>query len=122
MVTVMTEDETKAVCRDIANRQRYRPGAKRISSVINQLMTRRGYARLQASTQWDMAWREAVGDRLAKHSRTGNVRRGVLDIFVRNSAVVQELTFCKQRLIKQLARLNPGQKVRDLRFRVGPID
>ncbi len=121
-MTYMKDDPVKAVCDDIANRQRYRPGAKKISTVINQLMTRRGYARIRASNDWDMAWREAVGSELAQHSRTGNIRRGVLDVFVRNSAVVQELTFCKHRLIKQLARLNPGQKVRDLRFRVGPID
>jgi predicted nucleic acid-binding Zn ribbon protein len=118
----MNEDPEKAVYDWIANHQRYRPGAKPISSVINRLMTRRGYARIQASNDWDMAWREAVGQELAQHSRTGNIRRGVLDVFVRNSAVVQELTFCKQRLIKQLARLSPDQKVRDLRFRVGPID
>jgi predicted nucleic acid-binding Zn ribbon protein len=69
-----------------------------------------------------MAWREVAGDKLAKHSRTGNIRRGVLNVFVRNSAVVQELTFRKSQLIKQLAKLNPGQKIRDLRFQVGPID
>ena len=89
------DEETKAVCSDIAKRQRYRPGAKRISGVINQLMTRRGYARIQAANDWDMSWREAVGQDLAQHSRTGNIRRGVLDVFVRNSAVVQELTFAK---------------------------
>jgi predicted nucleic acid-binding Zn ribbon protein len=69
-----------------------------------------------------MVWREAVGDEVTAHSRTGNIRRGVLEVVVRNSAVVQELTFRKHQLIKQLAKLNPGQKIRDLRFRVGPID
>ena len=121
----MTDDDNmdlKAVCADISRRQRYRRGAKKLGTVINELMTRRGYARIQATSQWDRTWHEVVGDQLAKHSRTGNIRRGVLNVVVRNSAVVQELTFRKSQLIKQLAKLNPGQKIRDLRFQVGPID
>ncbi len=121
----MTDDDQmdlKAVCADISRRQRYRRGAKKMGTVISELLTRRGYARIQATNDWDTAWREVAGDKLAKHSRTGNIRRGVLNVFVRNSAVVQELTFRKSQLIKQLAKLNPGQKIRDLRFQVGPID
>ena len=120
--TMSSDREIDAVCSDIASRQRYRRGAKKISTVINHLMTRRGYARVQTASQWQTAWCEAAGKELAKDSRAGNVRRGVLEVFVRNSAVVQELTFGKRRLIKELTRLNPGQKIRDIRFRIGPID
>ncbi len=116
------EMDIESVCADISSRQRYRRGAKKIGTVVSELLTRRGYARIQASSDWQRAWHEAVGDQLSQHSRTGNIRRGVLNVFVRNSAVIQELTFRKSQLIKQLAKLNPGQKIRDLRFQVGPID
>ena len=32
----------------------------------------------------DAAWREAVGEKLAADTRPGNVRRGVLEVLVRN--------------------------------------
>jgi hypothetical protein len=41
---------------------------------------------------------------------------------VGNSSVLQELAFLKSKVIKQLARLAPDQKIRDVRFRVGPLE
>jgi predicted nucleic acid-binding Zn ribbon protein len=110
------------VCADIRSRQRYSRGPKKLGTVVNELIVRRGYARVQESGAWDAAWLQAVGAQLAGHSRVGTLRRGVLQVVVRNSAVVQELTFRKAKLIKQLTELNPGQKIRDLRFQVGPLD
>jgi hypothetical protein len=115
-------DELQAVCNDITRRQRYRAGPKRISTVVNELIARRGYFRFGASEELAEAWQQAVGDRLAGDTRPGNVRRGVLEVFVRNSGVMQELTFQKTRIVKRLAELLPQQKIRDIRFRVGAID
>jgi len=116
------DDELRAICKDIAGRQRYRGGPKRMAEVVNELMSRRGYAQVQSSAACADAWRAAAGSALAAHTVAGNVRRGVLEVFVRNSAVVQELTFRKKQLIAELTRLGPEFKVRDLRFRVGPVD
>jgi predicted nucleic acid-binding Zn ribbon protein len=120
----MTEDTrlTDAVCRDIAGRQRYLGGPARIADALSQLMARRGYARIQAASELDAAWGDAVGEQLATQSRPGNLRRGVLEVTVGNSAVLQELTFVKRTILKELQRTVPEQKIRDLRFRVGPID
>ncbi len=120
----MTEDIrlTEAVCRDIAGRQRHLGGPQRIADALSRLMARRGYARIQAASELDAAWSGAVGDPLAGQSRPGNLRRGVLDVTVGNSAVMQELTFIKRTILKELERMVPEQKIRDLRFRVGPID
>lgn len=115
-------DELRAICRDIASRQRYRAGAKRMADVVNELMARRGYAQVQSSASCADAWRAAAGAALAAHTVAGKTRRGVLEVLVRNSAVVQELTFRKKQLIAELARLAPEWKIRDLRFRVGPVD
>ena len=118
-----TQDEDlQAICNDIARRQRYRAGPKRMGDVVNELITRRGYAQLQSSAQCADAWRAAAGSALASHTAPGNIRRGVLEVFVRNSAVVQELTFRKKQLINELIRLTPDSRIRDLRFRVGPVD
>jgi hypothetical protein len=63
-----------------------------------------------------------VGEKLAAHTRPGNVSRGVLEVMVRNSAVLQELSFLKVNLIKSLTKSVPEQKIRNIRFRVGPVD
>ena len=120
----MTEDIrlTQAVCKDIASRQRYLGGPQSIADALSQLMARRGYARIQAATELSSVWEEVVGDTLASQSRPGNVRRGVLEVTVGNSAVVQELTFIKRTILKEFKRLVPEEKIRDLRFRVGRID
>lgn len=117
------EDENlQAICHDIASRQRYRAGPKRVGDVVNELMARRGYAQVQSSAACADAWRTAAGTSLASHTIAGNIRRGVLEVYARNSAVVQELTFRKKQLIAQLVKLTPDSKIRDLRFRVGPVD
>ena len=116
------DQDLRAICNDIASRQRYRAGPKRVGDVVNELMARRGYAQLQSSAQYAEAWRSAAGSALASHTAPGNIRRGVLEVFVRNSAVVQELTFRKKQLIAELTKLTPDSKIRDLRFRVGPVD
>ncbi|MCH5375138.1 MAG: DUF721 domain-containing protein, partial [Planctomycetes bacterium] len=67
-------------------------------------------------------WNDAVGAELGGQTRLGNLRRGVLEVTVGNSAVMQELTFMKREILKDLKRLVPEQKIRDLRFRVGPVD
>jgi predicted nucleic acid-binding Zn ribbon protein len=117
-----SEEFIDAVCRNIGSRQRYRRGPKRIQHVVNELIARRGYASFLAPSECLAAWDQAAGDRLAPHTRPGNVRRGVLQVFVRNSAVMQELTFRKRELIRRLRQRAPDQKIRDLRFRVGPVD
>jgi predicted nucleic acid-binding Zn ribbon protein len=95
---------------------------KPIGNIVAELLARRGYGRLQAADAWTSAWQEAAGAALAGQSRAGQVRRGVLEVWVTNSTLVQELSFEKARLLKTLTRLVPEEKIRDLKFRVGPID
>lgn len=120
----MDEDRklTEAVCRDIAGRQRYLGGPQRLADAVAQLMARRGYARVQATVELDDVWNSAAGKTLAAGSRPGNLRRGVLEVTVANSAVMQELEFMKRKILKELSQLAPDQKIRNLRFRIGPVD
>ena len=92
---------------------------KKISDVMSQLLAKRGYARVQASAAFDQAWRQAAGERFASQTRCGHVRRGVLEVFAANSAVVQELTFQKTTLLTKLASLAPDPRIKDLKFKVG---
>jgi len=95
---------------------------QRIGDVVAQLLSRRGYARELSPAIEDQAWREAVGNALAEHSRPGRTRRGVLEVTVRNSTVMQELVFQRTELVKKLTERLPEAKISDLRFRVGVVD
>jgi predicted nucleic acid-binding Zn ribbon protein len=114
--------QLEAVCDDIRRRQRFGRTAKPLSDLISSLMARRGYAQVQAGQTREAAWAVAAGNDLAGHSRPGNVRGGVLEVFVRNSTVLQELTFQKRRVLERFNQHAPDQQVRELRFRVGTIE
>jgi predicted nucleic acid-binding Zn ribbon protein len=95
---------------------------KKIGDVLAQLITKRGYGRVQSIENLDAAWQSAAGEALARASRPGLLKRGVLEITVGNSTVVQELSFQKQQILTVLRDQLPDTKIRDLRFRIGAIN
>jgi predicted nucleic acid-binding Zn ribbon protein len=121
-MTGETEESIRDLQRDVASRQYYPRGPQPIAEMVGRLMARKGYAQLESSNQRDEAWRRVVGNVFAEHSRASNIRRGVLQVMVRNSAVLQELTFQKRQLLKEMTAALPQLKIRDIRFRVGAID
>lgn len=92
---------------------------RRIGSIINQLMARRGYAQVQSSADLQQSLATAVGEPLSKTVRAGNVRRGVLHIFASDSTSMQELTFMKRRILRQLQQDHPGAGITDIRMKIG---
>ncbi len=83
---------------------------RRIDHVIAQLVQKKGYAAVQAATAREQAWQTALeetGLQAATMTRPGSLRRGVLEILVANSLVMQELTFEKERLLTRLQELQP---------------
>ena len=92
-----------------------------IANVLAELMARRGYARLQSGSNCADAWREAAGEQLAACSRAGQIKRGVLEVIVTSSILMQEMSFQKAGLLAKLTELLPDEKIRDLRFRVGVL-
>ena len=94
---------------------------KKIADVISQVVSRQGYARFRSNESLLEAWREAAGDRFVKQTRVGNLRRGVLEVIVGNSTVMQELTFAYAEILKKLNELQPDREIRQLRFRTGSL-
>jgi predicted nucleic acid-binding Zn ribbon protein len=92
-----------------------------IGGILSELMARRGLARVQSARAYEAAWREAAGELAARYTRVGQLRRGILEVIVLNSTLVQELTFQKPALLSALAELLPDEGLQDLRFRVGPV-
>ena len=89
------DDEIRQLHEDVARRQYYQKSPQRIADTLSTLMARRGYAHLKSSDAREEAWKTAVGAEMAPYTRVGNIRRGVVEVTVTNSAVLQELTFRK---------------------------
>lgn len=92
-----------------------------MAQVIGQLMARRDYARVLSSQGLTVAWQEAAGPQWASQTRVGKLQRGTLEIIVAHSTLMQELAFAKGQLLARLRQLEPDQKIRDLRFRLGTL-
>jgi predicted nucleic acid-binding Zn ribbon protein len=97
-------------------------GPQTIGNVLSELMSRRGYARIQSAEAYGAAWREAAGPLAAKYTRPGQLRGGTLEVVVANSTLMQELGFQKSGLLEALAKLLPDEGIKNLRFRVGNIE
>ena len=98
-----------------------RRGPQAIGDVVAELIARRGIGRTQSAGVRDAAWRAALGEKLAKETRPGAVRRGTLEVIVANSTVLQELTFQKTDIVHRLTQVAPEMAVTNLKFRVGPV-
>jgi predicted nucleic acid-binding Zn ribbon protein len=94
---------------------------KRIADVVADVVQRRGYARQRAAAACEDAWQAAVGTERAQFTRPGAVRRGVLEVTVAHSLLMQELGFDKQRLVATLRAALPDMNIREIRFRIGSI-
>jgi predicted nucleic acid-binding Zn ribbon protein len=108
--------------RDREQRRYHARRPKKIADVVAQLITARGYGRLQAMADIESAWQSAAGEALARFTRAGRLQRGVLEITVSNSTMIQELGFQKQQILASLQAKLPDAKIRGLRFRIGEID
>jgi predicted nucleic acid-binding Zn ribbon protein len=97
-------------------------GPQKASDIVAQLMAARGYARVQSVAVTRDAWNAAAGEKMSTHTSPGGLKRGVLEVLVRNSVVLQELTFQKKKILKKLVAALPDAKIEDLKFRVAAID
>ena len=116
------DDVLRRLHDDVARRQYGSRGPQPIAETLSQLMARRGYAYLKTTSEREEAWKEVVGQKMVGHCRVGQVRRGVLEVVVRNSAALQELTFRKKKLLEEIMAALPDLRIRDLRFRIGAVE
>ncbi len=93
-------------------------GPTAIGRLMSRLLARTGYDREQGASGIHEAWLEAVPGHLRALSQPGLVRRGVLEVFVTHSALVQEMGFHKRDMVARLAELLPGEGITDIRCRL----
>jgi predicted nucleic acid-binding Zn ribbon protein len=95
-------------------------GPERLGEILSRLFVARGWGRRQGRLHLEQAWAETLGSQQAKYTRVVGIRRGVLEVEVANSVLLQELAhFHKRKLLEQLRQRLPGTTLKDLRFRAG---
>jgi predicted nucleic acid-binding Zn ribbon protein len=95
-------------------------GPENIGDILGRLFTSRGWGRKNERLQLEAAWAAAAGEALIKDTRVLAVKRGVLEVEVRNAVLVQELTqFHKRGLLGKLRKSLPGMTLADIKFRAG---
>lgn len=95
-----------------------RPRVRRLGSIVNQLMARRGYAQVNANEAMLKSLVSEVGSEIGNDCSVGRLRAGVLQVFVNNSVTLQELNFRKRGILKRLQKDVPGDNITDVRFRI----
>lgn len=111
--------------RAIQQRRFYAQRPKRIGNVVAQLVQRKGYAQIRAAGEREEAWRTALEEQgsgqWADTTRVARLRRGVFEVQVANSLLMQELTFQKEPLLKRLQDALPEDGIKQIKFTVGQI-
>jgi predicted nucleic acid-binding Zn ribbon protein len=101
-----------------------RDGPEVLSEVLSRLFTSRGWGRRQDRLRLEEAWAAAVAAcGLAQgETRVSTLRRGVLEVVVGSSVLLQELAhYHKRSLLEQLRSRLRGTIVTNLRFRAGVV-
>jgi hypothetical protein len=97
-------------------------GPRALSDILGELFTVRGYGRLRARQELEDAWNAALGKPTCWQTRLGEVRRGVLNVTVAHSTLLEELAaFRKPALLEALRSGAPATTIHDIRFRVGAV-
>jgi predicted nucleic acid-binding Zn ribbon protein len=97
-----------------------RTAEQHLAHVIPGLMTRLGLEQLTQQRMIVDAWRELVGEDIARYAQPTRIHRGVLTVSVNNAVWLHELSrYHKQTILQKIAaRFNPCP-VKDIHFRCG---
>lgn len=80
-------------------------------------MARYGANRRAGLAERQAAWERTVGAEIARVTRLGPKKRGVLEVFVPHHAYVQELSFREHEFVAALATNLPEEKIVRIKFR-----
>ena len=95
-------------------------GPEKVGDVLGRLFTSRGWGRKNDRARLENAWAEVAGAEWAKTTRLLGMKRGVLEVEVKNAVQMAELAqYHKRGLLAKLRKLLPGVTLTDLKFRAG---
>ena len=95
-------------------------GPEKIADVLGRLFTARGWGRKNDRLRLEGAWAAAAGAKLVKDTRVLGLKRGVLEVEVKNAVLMSELAqYHKRGLLAKLRKALTGVTLTDIKFRAG---
>jgi hypothetical protein len=97
-------------------------GARSLSDILSELITARGCTQAWSHQVLEYTWNKAIGEPYCYQTQVGEIRRGVLNVTVAHSSLLEELAaFRKSALLKFLQSSAIGIAIQDIQFRVGSV-
>jgi predicted nucleic acid-binding Zn ribbon protein len=94
--------------------------AETVGQILPRVLSDAGFTRTRRGSSIATIWEKAVGPELAAEARPDTLRRGVLTVEVRSSALLAELTgFRTEELLGKVLAVDPSGRITGLRFRPG---
>ena len=87
-----------------------------VGGVLGRVLGDLGLRREMSGWRAVAAWPDAVGPRVARHTRAVAFREGILHVEVEGSAWMQELGYLKRDLVRRIHQHTGSEDVRDVRF------
>ena len=103
-------------------KKRRRPKVKVPNPIFDALISsfeKRGWTEQARRLKLESIWREAVGERIASHTRPDRLTRKTLVIKADHSAWQQELTMMSRQLIKTINEAMGEEAIKDLKVIAG---
>jgi predicted nucleic acid-binding Zn ribbon protein len=93
-----------------------------IGSVLRDVLKK---SRLETDTSlikvWDI-WQEAVGDVIAANTRPAAFKGNLLIVNATSSSWLQQLRFLKPEILQKVNHVLGNVSVKDIKFKVGPVE
>jgi hypothetical protein len=115
------EQDFEDANRLVKRRQFFPRRPKKAADLIAQLLVRKGYGQVTAAGELAQTWHEVTSNRWRNQTQPGNIRRGVLEVVVANSALLQQLEFEKKNFLLSIQQHLPQNQIKEIRFRIGTI-
>lgn len=88
-----------------------------LGRLLDQVVRRRGIAEKSGQQELNTMWAAVAGDRIGRRSSVRRLQSGVLEIGVRNGAVLEELSsYLKHDLLNAIQSKHPEFNIQSLKF------
>jgi len=88
-----------------------------LGQLLVRVIRQRGIAEKSGQQKLNAIWADAAGERIGHRSSVKRLRDGVLEVGVRNGAVLEELnSYLKHNLLSGIQAKYPDLRIRSLKF------
>ena len=107
---------------DVVSELRSMKDFEHIRVILKQLLSDHNRNDTLTGSLTLLRWREVVGSQISKQAQPESLKDAVLQVRVENSVWLNHLRFLGEELRQKLDREHPPLKIKEIRFRQGPLD